>query len=206
MNRREALRYTAYLTGAAISAPTLSALFSGCKSEPETAAEAAYQPQHFSTEEYSFIGEVTDTMLPPTDTPGARDVGVPEFIDRLVSVGYEAEDRDRFTRGLQAFVQEAQDKNGKPFAELTGEEKLAFLNAADQAARAQLEEWQLNPPATPEEAEQRYLFFLQLKELALIGYFTSQEVGTGVLVYDPMPGVYQGCIPVSEVGATWALS
>ncbi len=205
MNRRDALRYTAYLTGVAVSAPTLSALLSGCKNEPAV-TEAAYQPSLLSADQYSFIGEVTETILPATDTPGAKAAGVPTFIDRMVGVAYEKDARDRFMNGLGQFMSDADKAQGKAFMELTPEERLAYLNEVDTRSKAQLKQWADTPPASPEEAEARYDFFTNLKELTLIGYFTSEPVGTEVLAYDPVPGVYNPCVPVSEVGATWALS
>lgn len=202
MDRREALRYTAYITGFAISAPTITALFSGCKTDSKGDEGTGYQSSLLSAEEYAFLGAAAETILPATDTPGAKDVGVPEFIDRLVSQGYDEEARERFVKGLQDFMKEADAAHDKPFAELTAEQQLAFLNQADRAMKDQLVSWRDNPPADPKE---RYQFFRNLKELVILGYFTSEQVGTEVLAYDPVPGVYEPCIPLSSVGKAWAL-
>ena len=48
--------------------------------------------------------------------------------------------------------------------------------------------------------------FLRVRELTIVGYFTSETVGKTVLHYDPIPGRYDGCIPLAEVVLGPALS
>ena len=48
-------------------------------------------------------------------------------------------------------------------------------------------------------------FYRQLKSQALWAYFSSEEIGKNVLNYDPIPGEYLGCNPVSDVGKVWSL-
>ena len=74
MERRQLLRYTAYFTGAAVGAPLMSTLLSGCKTD--TMAEAVDQLSFFSGEEFSLVKKVIDTIIPKTDSPSATDVGV----------------------------------------------------------------------------------------------------------------------------------
>ncbi|WP_332910775.1 gluconate 2-dehydrogenase subunit 3 family protein [Algoriphagus boritolerans] len=47
--------------------------------------------------------------------------------------------------------------------------------------------------------------YRSLKSTVLWAYFTSEGIGKNVLSYDPIPGEFKGCIPVSEVGNTWSL-
>ena len=46
------------------------------------------------------IGAIADAILPRTDTPSATDVGVPAFIDVIVSENYSDDERAAFERGL----------------------------------------------------------------------------------------------------------
>ncbi|NJO87405.1 MAG: gluconate 2-dehydrogenase subunit 3 family protein, partial [Lewinella sp.] len=108
MNRREILRYAAYLSGAAVSAPFASAFLLGCKQEGTATAAAAarppYTPKFFSPAQYKYITQFADTVLPRTDTPGASDVGVPELIDQIVGEVFLIPDRDKFMLGLQQLM------------------------------------------------------------------------------------------------------
>lgn len=202
MNRREVLRYATYITGYAISAPLVSAIMAGCKTEPEA---PPYKPVFFNDDEYRTVTVIADQMLPRTETPSASDVGVPAFIDLLLSAYYEADDVERFRTGLAAFQQEAA-AGGTPFLDQEADAQLAYLNQLDADARVFMEE----PPERPENVDPKDWdptpFILKLKEMVLVGYFTSQPIGTEVLAYDPIPGDYNGCVPLSEVGKTWSLS
>ncbi|MEM8909460.1 MAG: gluconate 2-dehydrogenase subunit 3 family protein [Bacteroidota bacterium] len=48
-------------------------------------------------------------------------------------------------------------------------------------------------------------FYRTLKELTLLGYFASEEVGENILKYDPIPGSYSGCVPLADIGIAWSL-
>ncbi len=198
MDRRDALKRAALLTGFAISAPIASAVLSGCQPEVST---TAYQPQFFTADEFAMIQQMTDLMLPRTETPGALDVGVPEFMDRGIGIVAEEKNRLRFRSGLQQFAQGAETEYGKPFLELKPEEQLDYMNQVDTKAKAA----KTNPNVRRPKPEDRP-FFLNFKQWAIAGYFSSEQVGLEVLNYDPVPGVYQGCIPLADVGEkSWSL-
>lgn len=206
MTRREILKYTAMATGYAVSGSVLSALLAGCKAEP---AVVPYTPVFFSAEEYALIEALAETTLPATDTPGAKDVGVPAFMDQTIGIIFKPSSRQLFRTRLAALATDCQTKAGKPFGELSPEEQLKYLNGVDVAAKAEAEALKDLPPTTDEdEAEARWPFWLGCKELIFAGYFTSQKVGMEVLAYDPVPGLYNGCMPVSEAtgGKVWALN
>jgi hypothetical protein len=45
-----------------------------------------------------------------------------------------------------------------------------------------------------------------MKELTLLGYFTSEVGATKALRYVPIPGRFDGCIPYKKGDKAWALS
>ncbi len=219
MTRREALRYTSYLTGFAISAPTISAILSGCTVDTTPEAEP-YTPAFLTPEQFAFVSITAETILPKTeDMPGAEDVGVPAFIDQMLSKGYKESHQERFRNGLVAFMAEAAAAGEEAFSDRTETDRLAFLNEKDRTTRALLTQWANDPVLTDltdveapkqgeseKEVDTRYDFFGNLKELVIYGYYSSQPVGMEHLVYLPVPGVYEGCIPLSETdGKSWAL-
>lgn len=202
MDRRTILKYTAYATGFAIAAPLTSALFSGCKAEP---AAPDYKPVFLDADTYKSVAAMAEAMLPATKTPGAAEVGVPAFIDRVLAGYTEPEHQTRIQTGMAAWLQSVATANGgKAYHALEPTQQLSLLNTLDTESKAAAEALPTSG-LSPEEREMRYPWWLSVKELAIGGYFSSEKIGTEVLAYDPIPGVYQGCIPLSDVGATWSL-
>lgn len=192
IDRREALRKTAMMMGAAISASAFAGLMQGCKTTPEL----TYVPQFFSEDQGRIVMEVAEIIIPKTDTPGAKDVGVPGFIDTMLKDCYKKEDQDRFLAGLTAFDEEAKTAYGDSFIYCEPEQQVELVKKAHDAAIAEAKE----------NREAKRPFILMTKELTLLGFFTSEPGATQVLQYEAVPGSYKGCLPLSEAGngKTWA--
>jgi len=192
MDRREALRRTAWIMGGAVSAPAIMGILKGCAAKPTI----DWTPVFLSADQGTLISQVAEIIIPKTDTPGAKDVGVPGFIDQILKECYKKEDQDKFLADLKAFDDEAKKEYGDPFIELDAEKQAAFVKKVHDAA---VKTDESGTPATR-------AFILTLKELTMLGYFTSEPGATQVLQYNPVPGAYKGCIPVSEAGngKTWA--
>jgi len=192
IDRREALRKTALLMGAAVSASALTGILQGCKTTPEL----AYTPQFFTEDQARIISEVVEIIIPKTDTPGAKDVGVPGFVDLMLKDCYNKEDQDRFLAGLTTFDEEAKKAYGDSFIYCKPEQQVELVTKVHAAALAESK--------TNKEAKRP--FILMAKELTLLGFFTSEPGATQVLQYIAVPGSYKGCIPLAEAGngKTWA--
>lgn len=192
MDRREALRRTALLMGGVVSAPAIMGVLQGCKAKPGL----AWKPLFLNEDQASVVSDVAEIIIPRTDTPGAKDVGVPGFIDQMLKEVYSAEDQKRFTEGLQAFNEEAKKAYGEDFAGLDDEDKAAFVTNVHNAAVEK----------GKNESSDKRPFILMMKELTMLGFFTSKPGATEVLQYVAVPGAYHGCIPLSEAGngKTWA--
>ena len=190
MDRREALKKTALLMGAAVSASSIAAILNGCKATPEL----AFKPEFLNEDQARLVSEVAEIFIPKTDTPGAKDVGVPGFIDKVLKDCYKPEDQERFLRGLTEFEEDAKKQYGDSFIDCSPEQQVELVK-------------KYNEQAIKENAQPRP-FILMAKELTLLGFFTSQAGAEQVLQYEPVPGAYKGCIPVSEAGSgkTWATS
>ena len=190
ISRREALHHLTLLVGGAISAPAVSAILSGCRAEP---APAAWTPEALTTDQVDLLGTLVDLIIPPTDTPGAKDAGVPVFIDKLLRDWVESEDRVRFQTGLAAVNEEMQETHGVAFREATPEQQNAFLTRLDQEAIQ-----------AREDGADPLPFFATLKEWTLVGYYTSEIGATQELQWLAAPGRYDADLPLNEVGPTWA--
>jgi hypothetical protein len=192
MNRREALQRAALVLGYTISIPTMSAVLNGCKARPEL----AFKPEFFTAEQASLIAEVSEIIIPKTDTPGAKDAGVPKFIDLLVRDCYKKEDQDTFLKGLEEFDKGAKDAYGDAFLDLDPGQQAEYVTKVHSDMIAASKEVDMRGKPRP--------FIHSMKELTVVGFFTSEPGATQVLQYVPVPGAYKGCIPLSEVGKTWA--
>ena len=169
----------------------------GC--QPENKVNLAdWTPNFFTKEDGLDMAEMAECILPRTDTPGALDVYTHEFVDQIAQVCMLPEDQQRFREGFAKLQADCQQANGKPFRECSAEQQLALLNAQDKAA---VDLAQANPNLKPEE----FPFFLTFKQLVLLGYFTSEKIGTEVLAYLPVPGRYEPCMPYTEGTPIWAL-
>ncbi len=124
------------------------------------------------------VARVADLVLPRTETPGALDVRVPEFVDLLMTKWYSATERADFEKGITDLDKRAGGFVAKPEAA-----QVAFLTTLDGQKGAK---------GTAEDA------FSTLKWLTIYGYFTSRQVQREVLKTVIMPGRFDGCVPVKH--------
>ncbi|HTE30356.1 MAG TPA: gluconate 2-dehydrogenase subunit 3 family protein [Chryseolinea sp.] len=193
MDRREALRRTAWIMGGVVSAPAIMGVLNGCTAKPTL----DWKPVFLSADQGLLVGQVAEIIIPKTDTPGAKETGVPGFIDLMLKEVYSKADQDSYLEGLKAFDESAKKEYGDRFIELSAEKQSAFVKKMhDQAVQADRE----TKPAPKRP------FILTTKELTMLGFFTSEVGATQVLQYEAVPGAYKGCVPLSQAGngKTWA--
>ena len=197
MNRRNALKNTALLAGVSISGTAVSALFQSCQKENPL----EWTPQFFTPEQARTVSALVDVILPRTSTPGALDLKVDIFVDAMIQKALSPADQQHIMKGYREFVTVAQDLYHRSFPELKPTEKQAVVNKAAAASN------RFNPSiwGSPIGEQSPVDFFRRIKQFTLLGYFTSEEIGKNVLVYDPVPGEFNGCIPVDQVGNAWTL-
>lgn len=199
MNRREALERVALLMGGVVSAPTILAFMEGCTTADKTGTGAF---TGFSAEELDLVSEIAETILPATDTPGAKEAKVGEFIELMLKDCYYPKDQNSFMEGLK-------DLSKKGFLKASEEERIKLLTEAeDYSYKAKEENEQKRRQAR--EAQQTFEepgvpFFSLMKELTLLGYFTSEVGATKALDYVPVPGRFEGCITLEPGQKTWAI-
>jgi hypothetical protein len=137
-----------------------------------------------SARQAALVAELADLIIPRTDTPGAVDVRVVEFIDRILGFWDSSDERDRFLAGLEAIDARARLAGAAGFAALDPDRKIELLTRLDGAT-----------DRAPESAEAAWD---RLKRMVVYGYFTSREVQEQVLHTAIIPGRYQGCVPAGE--------
>jgi len=191
IDRREALRRTALLLGGVLTAPTVAGVLAGC--EARSVPDGAWNPRALTPDQANLVATIADHILPETDTPGARAVGVHRFIDAMLAESYPAEDRARFLAGLADVDARARRTCGRAFLQCATTEQRALLVHLDGEAFA--------TTPSPDEAP----FFRTMKELTLVGYYTSEIGATRELRHAPVPGRFDGCVPLAEIGRAWAV-
>ena len=189
MDRREALRRVGLLMGGAVSLPLASGVLSGCQAPSDA---AAYTLQTLSSSQDELVATIAELIIPTTDTPGARAARVNEFIDIVVTDFLPEEDRTRFMNGLAEADAMAQAAHGAAFVDCSEEQQIALLTEMEDAAYA------------AREAGEEPAFFMQMKEMTLTGYYTSEIGATQELMYVHEAGEYRSDIPYSEIGKAYS--
>lgn len=197
MNRREVLRYTAWITGSAISASLASAILSGCSeqsAEQNQAKGTDISPNasllHFFTpEQFTLVGLLADTILPRTDSPSATDVKVHITLDSMLGQVFDSNYQTAFKidwLALESYLGQQQFLQLEPTAQVEVLRSLE-LNQNDNVASAKKT-------------------LIEFKQQVIAYYLTTEDIGKNFLNYLPIPGFYKPCISVDEVNnKAWAL-
>ncbi|MCB0688122.1 MAG: gluconate 2-dehydrogenase subunit 3 family protein [Saprospiraceae bacterium] len=183
LNRRDAIIRTAKFLGYSGSAGLLLTVIESCQPEkPE------YIPLFFEERSFPNIRRLIDQMLPASKTPGALEVNVDRFVDLMLAEAVSEKEQLKFREGFLLVEDLAKTKFDSEISACNNDQVAELLRLAS------------SHPQEPIRA-----LFFTLKNLSLLGYFTSEKIGSEVLNYDPVPGGFKGCIPESEVGNIWTL-
>jgi hypothetical protein len=155
--------------------------------------DADVKQSFLTADEMRTITAMADQIIPKTDTPGAVDVGVPAFIDRMLAGYYQDKERTIIRTGLGAVSTDGAELAGKHFADLTSEQQVTLMTEYDRLAYS------------PRPAGSDPDFFRLIKELTIVGFCTSEAGATKLMNYNQTPGPYRGDVPLSEVGKVSAL-
>ncbi len=219
ITRREAvLRVTALLGGVAILGG--SSFISGCRAENRGA------DGELSTDDIAFLDEVAETILPETSTPGAKAAKTGAFMALMVRDSYSPEEQKIFRSGFAKIDDATKKAHNVTFMKATPQQRLAVLTELDREQQAYTKpidedqrkrslEWlsdqgkggapgtDKGAATTATENPPRH-YFRMMKELALLGYFTSEVGMTKALRYVESPGRYDPCVPFTAGERLWA--
>jgi hypothetical protein len=164
MNRRELIRNVALMLGGTLSAPTLMAM-----KHWENTTNPKLNGSIFSITEtqQKIVAEIAEIIIPKTDTPGAKDVGVPAFIEMMLKDCYKEPEQLSFIEGLTAMEK-------VKFLSLNSDEKNGVLKYLEQETK------KMTGKSIP--------FWKLIKELTLLGYFTSEAGLKASFEYVQIPG------------------
>src|SRR5262249_7446066 len=195
MERREALKLLAGAAALPLLSKDALALFQEVhQSLPETPALKALDPHQNAT-----VITIAELIIPQTDTPGAKAVRVNEFIDRILAEWYTDEEKSSFLAGLAKVDIRSRDLFGKDFVDCPPTQQIQILTELDdglaEIRKQASAHWRQEPA-------RKQPFFYRMKQLTLVGYYTS-EVGFEEELHESIiPPGHAGCAPLEEEGGT----
>ncbi|MEM6783663.1 MAG: gluconate 2-dehydrogenase subunit 3 family protein [Bacteroidota bacterium] len=239
IGRRAALRRLSGLLGGIATAPLVSSVLAGCTA-PSGDEAARYAYAALDANQQRTLAALVDQIIPATDTPGAAEAGVPQFVDTVLAGWFDPDEKADFLAGLAEFEARAVTQHSAAFADLDAATQLAMVetldaatflppsavpgaeasdpasdadtDAADSDAENDVAEMggggggdsnvqapgaiQVNPDAPP--------FFRVMKELTVVGYYTSEVGATQELRWNPAPGLWLPDEPLTEDTRAWA--
>jgi rubrerythrin len=172
MERREILKMMALAFGASVSLPESAFAKLG---EPLDVSKLKF----FTAEQRTLVGAISETIIPKTDTPGALDAGVPQWLELIVQDCLEENAQKVITDGLVEVEKRSTEKYSKGYRELTVEEQIAVLTSMEK-----------------EKGGLAKNFTRQFKDLVKFTYVNSEVGGTQALEWIPIPGRWD---PASEL-------
>ncbi|NCU04125.1 MAG: gluconate 2-dehydrogenase subunit 3 family protein [Chitinophagaceae bacterium] len=211
MNRRDLLKQIALLTGGAVIGGEL--FLTGCK----TGAKA---DAGFTAANISLLDEVAETIIPATSTPGAKAAQVGEFMKVMVTDCYTQRQQDAFMSGIGELDEASKKMHNKSFIESTPEQRKALLISLEKEAKEfNSKRDEADKPLREEHKKKNETlawkdqkdfegapshYYTMMKQLTLLGFFSSKTGMTETLRHKPIPGKYDGAFPYAKGDKAWA--
>ncbi len=236
INRREAIRrVSAILGGTAFVGG--STLWTACGRADERAREEVAQQGigTFTPADIAYLDEIAETILPETQTPGAKAAKVGPFIALMVTDTYEEKNQTVFRAGMLQLDEASRRMHQATFMESTPAQRLALLESVDREAKDYMDrldavkrERDGKEPqrakadaVLPDQRKENAVtadansaaaitadspshYFRMIKELTLLGYFTSEIGYTKAMRYVEAPGRFDPCVPYTAGEVSWA--
>lgn len=205
MDRRELLKMVALLTGGVVIGGEV--FLTGCKSGGK--ADVG-----FTETNIALLDEVGETIIPATNTPGAKAAKIGEFMKIMVADCYTTEQQEAFNKGMNTLEEACKKANSKSFIECTPQQRHDFLAGLEKEAKEfnkTVEEKDKPKREEFEKAQRAYDFvpsplhyYTMMKQLTLLGFFTSKTGMTETMRHIPVPGKYDGALPYKKGDKAWA--
>lgn len=186
MQRRELIKIIAVLTGSSVIGADF--FLAGCKNKTDN--------NFFSENDIVFLDEVAETIIPKTNTPGAKDAATGNFIALYTTDCYDDVNRNILKEGITTLNEAAIKKYDAGFIKISVSQKQEMLTLLDNEAKKYIN--------TNIDKEKVPHYFTLMKQLTLLGFFTSKPGASQVLRYIPVPGKYEGCIDYKKGETSWA--
>ncbi len=214
MNRREALKNLGMGAGIIVVGPTTLNLLQSCKND----RSYDWEPVFLSDSNGFALKQIMETIIPGTDTPGADDLNLAQFIDSYFDEVASEDHQKEFQRTADAFSSAFRNRFDKDQGDGTPEEYKEIVErylvgttpeereAYEQRETASQDPMDKGPDLDIDTDAGAFSYLKNVRELAIWAWKTSEEIGEEVLWYDPIPGIYIPCGDVNELGEGKAMS
>jgi hypothetical protein len=198
IDRREAIRRVTMLLGG-VTLLGGSGLLTACEKAQQRAAtsQAGAGVGKFTADDIALLDEVAETILPETKTPGAKATHVGAFMAVMVNDTYQDRDQRIFRDGMKQLQQAS-------FMSVTPAQRLALLERLDKEQKTYMDARKGDDSEADGVESAPPHFFRQMKELTLLGYFTSEIGCTQAMRYRETPGRFDPCTPYTPGETAWA--
>lgn len=194
MDRRSVLKAISLSAGSFVATPTLFQVLTSCN---ET-QELPWTPKFLDAAQAYVLEQLTDVILPKTDTVGALDVHVPEFIDLLLNDVVAKEELEVFLKGANAFQNKYRALFKKDILKAEPEDMSIMVSTyfdLDKERQEQVLESMHSNVEDVKDVDTYYIYkYLNfIRYYTLFAYLTTQEVKEGILGFNPYLGTYTAC-------------
>ncbi len=180
MERREAVQYISLLLGGTLVGS--NAFLTGCKTKTG-------KKTNFDEDDIAYLNEVANTILPETSTPGAKAAMVGQFMTVMINDSYEEKDQKIFHEGMKKLNDLSEKTYDGSFMKINEKQRHELLVKLDQEQKEYMKNKKKEEPSH---------YFRMMKELTMLGYFTSEIGCTKARRYVESPGKYDGCVPYKK--------
>ena len=186
MKRRDAISQIALLLGGAFTAPTLMAMDVRNGNASIVAADFS-----LTDAQRQIVSAVAEHIIPRTSTPGAIDAGVPAFIELMLNDCYKKPEQYSFLKGVNDLAKA--DFLGQSAAGQVAMLKLLEANTKDLMKSYSQKKIKVGDNIDKDtlEGANGVPFWRLMKELTLLGYYTSEKGIEGSFEYHPVPGKFE---------------
>jgi len=186
MNRRNALSHISLLLGSTLSAPTLLAMNRRDRHERIPGGFT------LTSDQRSLVATVAELIIPKTDTPGAIEAGVPAFIEMMLQDCYLQPEHQSFVAGVEQLQQAG-------FLSQSTADQTETLRRLEAETKELMKAYQVQQTKMGDNEDKELMkkqatglpFWRLMKELTLLGYFTSEAGLQASFNYVPIPGKYE---------------
>jgi hypothetical protein len=162
----------------------------------------------FAAADVALLDEIAETILPETSTPGAKAARVGAFMALMVSEAYDERARQVFQQGLRQLDEACRQAHAVPFMQASAAQRLSLVEALDRQQHTVMEDRtpkrSVRAPAAALPSDEPAHYFRMMKELTLLGYFTSEIGCTRAMRYVESPGRFDPNAPHKPGDTSWA--
>ncbi len=138
-----------------------------------------------AVDEEALLGEIVETLVPETSTPGAKSLNVHQFVMRMVKDCYGEPAQTTLQQGLALTEATAQQAFNQAFTACDAPQRITVLSALT---------------ASPDPVGKTFVDMV--KRLTIQGYTNSEYYQLNVAKHNMAPGFYHGCVPVTKLAVT----